>query len=127
MPIRRSALSLRMPSRVHSQRGMFLIEALVAVLLFMLGILGIVGVSGYAVMGQSDAQYRTMAASLAAEMTQQAWLSVARSANPSAEIRAAELRTSLEALEHQPGGDNCDFSGTQSTAVQGWVTRVKAA
>ena len=47
------------PSR--RQRGFFLIEAMVAMLIFALGILGLVAMGGTAVASQSDAQYRTEA------------------------------------------------------------------
>lgn len=47
------------------QRGFFLIEAMVAILIFALGILGLVAMGGTAVSSQSDAQYRTEASSLA--------------------------------------------------------------
>ena len=48
-----------------SQGGFFLIEAMVAILIFALGILGLVAMGGTAVSSQSDAQYRTEASSLA--------------------------------------------------------------
>ena len=48
-----------------SRRGFFLIEAMVAILIFALGILGLVAMGGTAVSSQSDAQYRTEASSLA--------------------------------------------------------------
>lgn len=127
MMTRRFDSSCHTPGRVARQRGMFLIEALVAVLLFMLGILGIVGVSGFAILGQSDAQYRTLAASLAGEMAQQAWLTAERSKDPNAATRAAVLRASLDAMQHQPSGDNCDFSGDKSVGAEEWVARVRAA
>ena len=44
---------------VPSQGGFFLIEAMVAILIFALGILGLVAMGGTAVSSQSDAQYRT--------------------------------------------------------------------
>ena len=47
------------------QGGFFLIEAMVAILIFALGILGLVAMGGTAVSSQSDAQYRTEAAGLA--------------------------------------------------------------
>src|SRR5204863_9237061 len=47
------------------QRGFFLNEAMVAILIFALGILGLVAMGGTAVSSQSDAQYRTEASSLA--------------------------------------------------------------
>ena len=49
----------------RSERGFFLIEAMVAILIFALGILGLVAMGGTAVSSQSDAQYRTEASGLA--------------------------------------------------------------
>jgi hypothetical protein len=50
---------------VPAQGGFFLIEAMVAILIFALGILGLVAMGGTAVSSQSDAQYRTEASTLA--------------------------------------------------------------
>ena len=60
------------------QRGFFLIEAMVAILIFALGILGLVAMGGTAVSAQSDAQYRTEASSLADAIAAQIALGVTR-------------------------------------------------
>ncbi len=57
-------LARRKPARAAA-RGFFLIEAMVAILIFALGILGLVAMGGTAVSSQSDAQYRTEASALA--------------------------------------------------------------
>lgn len=108
---------------------MFLIEALVAVLLFAIGILGMVGMSALATASQSDAQYRTLAAGLANKMAQEAWLRVARSEVGSAEMRATALRNSLATFQHQPTGQDCNFSGAAAThpAVTAWATEATTA
>ena len=54
-----------------SQHGFFLLEALIALLIFSLGILGMVGMGGAAIAAQSDAQYRTEAANYANEIAMQ--------------------------------------------------------
>ena len=66
-----------------SQRGMMLIEALMAVLIFSLGILGMVGLNALAVSSQSDAQYRTEANRLATLIIGRIWVNVDRSTGTS--------------------------------------------
>ena len=67
-PRRRQETAVRAPDPrrlAPAQGGFFLIEAMVAILIFALGILGLVAMGGTAVSSQSDAQYRTEASSLA--------------------------------------------------------------
>ncbi|WP_143098293.1 hypothetical protein [Variovorax sp. OK605] len=110
------------------QRGMFLIEAVVAILLFMLGILGMVGLSAQAVSTQSDAEYRTLAAQWASQIGQEAWISASR-AGVDRDARAAALLASLATFEHQKLGDDCDFSGGPSinAVVTSWAAAVRDA
>ena len=82
-------------STPSSQRGMMLIEALMAILIFSLGILGMVGVNALAVSSQSDAQYRTEANRLATQIINQIWLSVDRSGTGTAHIRMRQILDSL--------------------------------
>ncbi len=77
------------------QGGFFLIEAMVAILIFALGILGLVAMGGTAVSSQSDAQYRTEASSLADAIAGQIALGV----NRTSEVTKA---ASLAAFAHQP-------------------------
>ena len=109
---------------------MFLIEAVVALLLFMLGILGMVGLSAQAVSTQSDAEYRTLAAQWASQLAQQAWVNVDRVSGVDRATRAAAVATSLAAFQHQPDGDDCNsIGGTKSTnaVVTAWVLAVQDA
>lgn len=110
------------------QRGMFLIEAVVAILLFMLGIVGMVGLSAQAVATQSDAEYRTLAAQWASQIGQEAWISVSRAGVDSAE-RATAVKTALTGFQHQATGDNCNFSGGPATSavVTSWAAAVQDA
>lgn len=111
------------------QRGVFLIEALVAILIFSLGILGMIAMGATAVSAQSDAQYRSDADGLANEIASQIALKVDRGlSTDSAAVRASKLQTSLLDFAHQPAGDNCVFSGDPSSkaAVTEWIDKVKA-
>ncbi|WP_295982936.1 hypothetical protein [uncultured Variovorax sp.] len=110
------------------QRGMVLIEAVVAILLFMLGVVGMVGLSAQAVATQSDAQYRTLAAQWASQIGQEAWISVSRAGVDSA-ARAAAVQNALATFQHQATGDDCNFSGDAATSavVTSWVAAVRDA
>ena len=104
------------------QRGMMLIEALMAVLIFSLGILGMVGLNALAVSSQSDAQYRTEANRLATLIIGRIWVSVDRSTGTS-------VAASLVPFNHQTSGTVCNFdSGSASTnpLITDWVAEVLA-
>ena len=105
----------------EAQRGFFLIEAMVAILIFALGILGLVAMGGTAVSSQSDAQYRTDASSLADAIASQIALGVDRTT-------AANKAASLAAFAHNPGGVNCAFAGgpTADPAVLALANRAQA-
>lgn len=102
----------------RNEKGFFLIEAMVAILIFALGILGLVAMGGTAVSSQSDAQYRTEASSLANAIAGEIAVNVDRS-------NETALATSLAAFQHQAGGGNCVFSGgaTGNASVLGIVNR----
>lgn len=103
------------PSLRQRQGGMFLIEALVAIVLFAIGILGMVGLSAYAIAAQSDAQYRSEAAAIASQIAQEAWLGVDRVSGASPAARATALANSLSGFKYQTGGESCAFSGDAAT------------
>jgi type IV pilus assembly protein PilV len=101
--------------RARAQGGFFLIEAMVAILIFALGILGLVAMGGTAVSSQSDAQYRTEASSLADAIAGEIALGI----NRADETTKA---TTLAAFAHQPSPAPttspapCAFTGTALTA-----------
>ena len=103
----------------QQQHGFFLIEALIAILIFSLGILGMVGMGGSAIGAQSDARYRTDAANLANDIASHIQLNVDRTSAPL-------LQSSLNAFQHQPGGANCAFNGAVSgdPGVLTWLNKV---
>jgi type IV pilus assembly protein PilV len=108
----------------QSQRGMFLLEALIAILIFSLGILGMVAMGGTAIAAQSDAQYRSEAANFANEIASKIALNVDPSNPPTS------IQTSLQAFAHQPiGAGYCNFAGDPSASpiVLGWVDEVRGA
>lgn len=108
--------------RKAAQRGMFLIEALVAILIFSLGILGLVAMGATAVSSQSDAQYRTEASSLADSIAGEIALGIDRT-------DVATKAATLAAFAHQPAtGVLCAFSGaaTAEPGVSALLARAAA-
>ena len=87
-----------------SQRGFFLIEAMVAILIFALGILGLVAMGGTAVSSQSDAQYRTEASSLADAIAGEVALGIDRTSQ-------ANKAASLLNFAHQANSGADDAAG----------------
>lgn len=61
-------------SRYPNQRGVMLIEALVAVLVFIIGVLGIIGLQAKMVTNVSEAKYRSDAAYLADQIVGRMWV-----------------------------------------------------
>ena len=57
----------------HRQGGAFLLEALIAILIFSLGVLGIVGLQARSLKAVGDAQYRGEAAFLAQTLAGRMW------------------------------------------------------
>lgn len=106
----------------RDQEGVFLLEALIAILIFAVGILGIVALGATAVATQSDAQYRTEAARVADNIVSAIWTQVDRGSfggtQPTdAKSRQDLLAPSLSVFSHQASGASasCDFSGAATT------------
>ena len=57
-----------------NQRGVMLVEALVAVLVFIVGVLGIIGLQAKMVTNVSEAKYRSDAAYLANQIVGRMWV-----------------------------------------------------
>ena len=71
--------------RAHSrktQRGMMLLEVLIAVMVFSIGILGIVGLQAASIRHVNDAQYRGEAIFLANALVSQMWADDRTATNP---------------------------------------------
>ena len=79
---RRTPALRSMAARQRGLRGVALIEALVAILIFAFGVLGIIGLQASMTRAQSAAKFRADAASLASELVGILWVeSVANRAN----------------------------------------------
>ena len=93
----------------NDQAGFFLIEAMVALLIFALGILGLVAMGGTAVASQSDAQYRTEATAIADAIAGEIAINVI--ACRRAVVCGAEQGGLALTFAHHPAGGNCVFGG----------------
>jgi type IV pilus assembly protein PilV len=105
------------------QRGMLLIEVLVALLLFVVGILGLLKVLAISQSAQADAKYRAEAANLASVIVQRMRLTADNTS-------AASFSASLTSFQHLATTDSaCAFSGTASTntSAVAWVAEVRNA
>jgi type IV pilus assembly protein PilV len=113
-------LKQTLPTMCSKQRGMLLIEVMVALLLFVVGILGLVQAMNVSQSAQSDAQFRADAATHASNIVQQIWLRVDHTT-------AAAFDTSLATFQHLNSGTACAFSGTASTNtdVTDWIAKVR--
>jgi len=92
--------------RRAAQRGGFLLEALVGILIFTLGVLGLLGLQGRAIGYSSDAQYRGEAAYLANAYIAKMWAEQ-RTLLPTRYIASgqAEYDAFQQAVFRLPGAD----------------------
>jgi len=113
--------AFRRHPNMKASRGVFLLEALIAILIFSLGLLGLVAMSAVAISAQSDAQYRAEAAKFANEILSEIWVNVDRTTAPT-------VVTSLGTFVHRAGGTACPFTGAVSASplVTSWESRVTA-
>jgi type IV pilus assembly protein PilV len=65
---------MKAQTRVSVQRGSFLLEALISVLIVALGILGLIGLQARAIQNVDDAQYRAEAAYMTNALLGQMWV-----------------------------------------------------
>jgi type IV pilus assembly protein PilV len=99
------------------QGGVALVEALVAVLLFVIGVLGMVGALSQSLAYEADTEFRNQATKVASEMMNTIWLNVDRTSD-------ATTIASLNTFINLPTTDsNCSFSGNASTnaLVTAWT------
>jgi len=113
-----------MKSIAHKgQRGVFLLEALIGIIIFSIGILTMIALQTTAIAIQADAQYRIEAANLADRMLGEIALNVDRTS-------PATVQASLANFTHRTGGalNSCNYTGAISTdpLVAAWVTAINA-
>ena len=86
-----------MNQNINAQKGVFLLEALIAILIFSFGILGLVALQAVASQNSSDAENRTRASLLANDIVSQMWVNKVT---------------------------NTPFTGLSSPDIAAWQTRV---
>lgn len=105
--------------RESLQRGVILIEVMVAALLFAVGIVGLLRATAQTITTQSDTQLRTEATQHVAAMIDTISLNVDRSSD-------AALAASLATFSHRATGNGCNFTGAAATnpLVATWAARI---
>lgn len=99
------AAPARAPRR--RQRGLIIVEVLLAVLIFSFGILGVIHLQATAIKLNADAKLRSDASYLAGQIISQMWID----------------RSNLDDYVHLPEGEDCEFSGDEGASehVTDWV------
>ena len=114
---------MKNPASRASQRGVFLLEALIAIVIFAIGILAMISMQAVSIAAQNDSQYRAEAEHLIDQLTSQIRIGVAHDA-----ATGSVVDTSFAAYAHQPVTDAaCTFSGAASgdAIVSGWINTVR--
>lgn len=102
-----------------NQRGVFLLEALIGIIIFSIGILTMIALQTTAISVQADSQFRIEAANLAERMMGEITLNVNRAT-------AGTVQASLANFAHRTGGANCNYTGADSADanVVAWATAI---
>lgn len=111
------------PSLPHVQRGVFLLEVLIAIAIFAVGILAMISMQAVSIAAQNDSQYRAEAEHLIDQLTAQMRITVAHDPT-TGNVNS----TSFAGFAHQSTTDSqCVFSGTASTStvITDWIKTVK--
>lgn len=124
-----------MKTSVHSQQGVFLIEALLGILIFSLGVLAMVALGTTAVSAQSDAQYRTEAANLANEIASEISLNADRVPRATPADTYTAMHASITPFQNNftAGEAACSYTPVPPTdaaalaLVNAWVAKVTGA
>ena len=89
------------------QRGIIIVEVLLAIVIFSFGILGVIHLQATAIKLNADSKLRSDASYLAGQIISQMWID----------------RSNLADYVHYAGGSNCTFTGSAGTSahVTNWV------
>ncbi len=107
----------------NSQRGVFLLEVLIAIVIFAIGILAMISMQAVSIAAQNDSQYRAEAEHLIDQLTSQMRMAVAHDTT-TGNVDA----TSFATFSHQPTTTSrCSYTGTASsvTFIADWINTVK--
>jgi type IV pilus assembly protein PilV len=116
-----------MPNLTRFQQGSFILEALIAILIFFMGIIGLIALQATAIATTTDTRYRGEANQYVNRILSAIQGNVVRTSD-------ANFRASLDAFAHDPtGGDpgpnGCAFGGGASAnpIVTTWITDLSGA
>jgi type IV pilus assembly protein PilV len=99
----------------NAEKGVMLIEALIAILIFSIGILAVVGMQGVAIKNVTESRSRSEASFLAGELLAQMWMD--QNINPATQANTSNVTF-----------DNYNYAGTGTVPqrLTGWVGRVNS-
>lgn len=108
------------PVMASEQKGVALLEAMIALLVFSFGILGLVGMQALAIKSTSDAKFRADASFLANQIIAEMWAAIPR------DSLAAANQAVLAGFAHHPAGAVCGPSGaaTGNGTATAWLAEV---
>jgi type IV pilus assembly protein PilV len=105
----------------RSQRGVMLIEALVAILIFSIGIIALLGLQANSIVQVSQAKYRTDASYLANQIIARMWVDQANLASYAAKGYAGRQDWDTLVSSTLPAGDAAiDVAGNRVTVTVRW-------
>jgi len=105
----------------RSQRGVMLIEALVAILIFSIGIIALLGLQAHSIVQVSQAKYRTDASYLANQIIARMWVDQANLANYAAKGYAGRTDWDTLVSSTLPAGDGAIVvAGNRVTVTVRW-------
>lgn len=107
---------MRTTQTPHSQKGSFLLEAMIAVLIFSFGVIALMGLQAASIKNTSDARYRATASLLANQIIGQMW--VDRGNLASYTTPTTWLSQVAAALPN--GGGGIAIAGGQATVTVTW-------
>jgi len=106
-------MSKSLPLR-ELQKGVMLIEALIAILIFSIGILAVVGMQSIAIKNVTESRSRSEASFLANELLAQMWID--QNINPVTQANTSNVTV---------GNYNYAGTGSVPARIAAWVTRVQ--
>ncbi len=109
------------PPMQRSQRGVFLLEVLIAIVIFAIGILAMISMQAVSIAAQNDSQYRSEAEHLIDQLTGQMRMAVTHDA-----ATGNIVASSFTDFAHNPTGALCAFDDAPSGSaiVLAWLNSV---
>ena len=107
----------------NPQRGVFLVEVLIAIVIFAIGILAMISMQAVSIAAQNDSQYRAEAEHLIDQLTSQMRMAVAHDTT-TGNVDATRFAT----FTHNPTTTSrCNYTGAVSTVdfIEDWINTVK--